>query len=116
MEYARSRSWTENDAVCIFTHSHDLDYPLARHFLTQPVGYVGVIASRRKSQNFQDKLRADGGDQGEAMVQLWREKMHCPIGLPLSSKNPKVIAVSVAAELLKDWALAAPASDPAEAR
>ena len=32
--------------------------------------------------------------------------MHCPIGLSLRSKNPKVIAIAAAAELLQAWGLA----------
>jgi xanthine dehydrogenase accessory factor len=106
VEYARSRSWSENDAVCIFTHNHDLDFALASFFLTQPVGYLGLIGSEHKSQVFQAKL-------GDSLAELWEEKMHCPMGLPLESKSPKVIAVSIAAELLKEWGLkkAAPAPE-----
>ena len=38
MVYAQSRAWTKEDAVCIFTHSHDLDFLLVKHFLSPPMG------------------------------------------------------------------------------
>lgn len=107
--YAESRSWGPDDAVCVITHSHDLDYALVRFFLRQPVGFLGLIGSEHKASVFQARLKAEGPDY-EA---LWEEKMHCPIGKPLPSKNPKVIAVAVAAQLLEEWGLK-PESVPAE--
>jgi xanthine/CO dehydrogenase XdhC/CoxF family maturation factor len=43
---------------------------------------------------------------------LWDASMRCPIGRKIPSKNPKAIAVSVAAELLEKWAYRTP-SKPA---
>ncbi|MBI4055384.1 MAG: xanthine dehydrogenase accessory protein XdhC [Elusimicrobia bacterium] len=104
MEYAHSQTWDENDAICIFTHSHDLDYLLARYFLKHPVGYLGLIGSNHKARVFQARL------QSESLEELWEEKMHCPIGLPLESKHPAILAISIAAELLKEWWLTTPLS------
>lgn len=95
MAYAQSRRWSSDDAVCIFTHSHDLDFKLSSYFLKQPIGYLGLIGSEHKAQVFRTRLKNTA---------LWDEKMHCPIGAAIASKNPKVIAVSIAAELLKEWA------------
>ncbi len=103
VEHARSRSWGANDAVCIFTHSHDLDFILAAHFLAQPLGYLGLIGSEHKADVFRARLKSRPG--GEELLKSWDERMHCPMGIPLKSKDPKVIAVSVAAELLKEWGL-----------
>ncbi|MFH1725984.1 MAG: xanthine dehydrogenase accessory protein XdhC [Elusimicrobiota bacterium] len=104
VEYAEARRWTADDAVCVFTHDHKLDFPLARHFLKQPVGYLGVIGSQNKSRTFRAKLK-ELSEGPEDWDRLWDEKMHCPIGLPLPSKDPKIIAVAVAAELLQEWGL-----------
>jgi len=103
LEYARARAWDANDAVCIFTHSHALDFLLVKYFLQQPVGYLGLIGSEHKAQIFEARLKANPSD--ESLAELWEEKMHCPIGLPLASKNPKVIAVSIAAQLLQTWGI-----------
>jgi xanthine dehydrogenase accessory factor len=106
LEHARSRSWGESDAVCIFTHSHDLDFELALCFLAQPLGYLGLIGSEHKADVFRARLKSR--PEGEALIRFWDERMHCPMGIPLKSKEPKVIAVSVAAELLREWGLKDP--------
>lgn len=101
LAYAQSRAWSANDAVCIFTHSHDLDYLLVKYFLEQPVGYLGLIGSGHKAKIFQARLESENPN----LPGLWEKKMRCPIGIPLPSKNPKIIAVSIAAELIKEWGL-----------
>ena len=81
----------------IFTHSHDLDYRLARAVLARrDFAYLGLIGSRTKRARFDSRLRADGfGDADLA-------RLTCPIGIPtLKSKAPAVIAVALAAELLQ---------------
>lgn len=101
VEYARSRDWTPEDAACVFTHSHDLDFRLIRHLLPRPPGYLGLIGSEHKARVFQARLR-DAGDPD--LERAFEERVRCPIGLPLPGKNPKVIAVAIAAELLQEWA------------
>lgn len=96
LEYARSRAWEADDAVCILTHDHDLDFLLSKYFLTQPLGYLGLIGSEHKAKVFQTRLESD------RLAALWDEKMHCPIGAQLG-KNPKIVAVSIASELLRYW-------------
>lgn len=83
--------------VAIFTHSHDLDYRLARAALRNPgLAYVGLIGSRTKRTRFESRLR-DDGITGEQLARL-----NCPIGLPtLRGKAPAVIAVALAAQLLQ---------------
>jgi xanthine dehydrogenase accessory factor len=57
--------------------------------------YLGVIASKTKRARFVGRLR-DGGLSEAAVARL-----HAPIGLPgLEGKEPSVIAVSLAADLL----------------
>jgi xanthine dehydrogenase accessory factor len=83
--------------VAIFTHSHDLDYRLARAALGRPdLGYVGLIGSRTKRVRFERRLRDDGLGDGDLA------RLTCPIGIAeLKSKEPAVIAVALAAQLLK---------------
>lgn len=81
----------------IFTHSHDLDYRLTRAALRRDdVGYVGLIGSRTKRVRFERRLRDDGfGDADLA-------RLTCPIGVAeLKSKEPAVIAVALATQLLQ---------------
>jgi len=104
IQYAQSLSSSVHDAVCIMTHSHDLDFLLVRQFLAAPLGYLGLIGSQHKAEVFQARLQSIP-DEGARLQELWEERMHCPIGIDLKSKNPKIIAVSIAAELLKEWGL-----------
>lgn len=103
LEFARSRGWSSEDAACIFTHSHDLDLSLVKELLPKPLGYLGLIGSEHKADVFLARLREDSPSFD--WQELWDERLHCPLGVPLDSKNPKVIAVSLAAELLKEWGL-----------
>jgi xanthine dehydrogenase accessory factor len=120
LEHARAGSWTDEDAVCIFTPSHELDFALVRFFLDRPLGYLGVIGSQHKARVFRARLEdaskkpTPRGAQRD-LVDLWDERVHCPIGIPLVTKEPKTIAIAIAAQLLQEWALQAPARLPREA-
>ena len=83
--------------VAVFTHSHDLDYRLTLAALSRAdLGYVGLSGSRTKRARFERRLRDDGlGDADLA-------RLTCPIGVTeLKSKEPAVIAVALAAQLLR---------------
>jgi xanthine dehydrogenase accessory factor len=81
----------------IFTHSHDLDYRLTRAVLARgDYRYLGLIGSRTKRARFERRLRDDGLSDADLA------RLVCPIGIAeLKSKAPAVIAVALAAELLK---------------
>lgn len=81
----------------IFTHSHDLDYRLTRAALARgDYRYLGLIGSRTKRARFEHRLRGDGISDADLA------RLVCPIGIAeLKSKAPAVIAVALAAELLK---------------
>ena len=58
--------------LAIFTHSHDLDYRLARAALRRgDLRYVGLIGSRTKRARFEGRLRDDGlTDDGDRPADL----------------------------------------------
>ncbi|HTQ70030.1 MAG TPA: xanthine dehydrogenase accessory protein XdhC [Acidocella sp.] len=79
-------------AVLILTHDHALDYRLATAALRGPATFVGMIGSATKRARFLSRLQADGVNPA---------RLVCPIGLPgISGKQPAVIAIAVAAQLL----------------
>ena len=80
----------------ILTHSHALDYEIVEAALARDdLAYVGLIGSKSKRAQFERRLLARGTPP-EALARLT-----CPIGAgSLRSKEPGVIAVAVAAELL----------------
>ena len=81
----------------IFTHSHDLDYRLTRAALAKgDFRYLGLIGSATKRVRFERRLVDDG--VSEAML----ARLTCPLGVrTLRSKEPAVIAISLATELLQ---------------
>ena len=93
----RGRGYGFLDAACVMTHDHELDFQLIDTLLDKPLGYLGLIGSMHKARVFRSRLPSP-------RRALWDARMRCPIGRKIPSKNPKAIAVAVAAELLEKWA------------
>ncbi len=85
----------------VMTHSHALDQRLAEAILKRPSvaeDWFGLIGSNTKRKQFEHRLR----DRGVGQARL--DAMVCPIGVPgIEGKQPAVIAVAVAAQLLMVW-------------
>jgi xanthine dehydrogenase accessory factor len=90
------------------THDHELDLQLVDLLLDKPLGYLGLIGSQHKARVFRARLPP-------ARRALWDERMNCPIGRRVPSKNPKAIAIASAAQLLEHWAFRKPSAAFAEA-
>jgi xanthine dehydrogenase accessory factor len=106
---AAAAGYGELDAACVMTHDHELDFRLVDVLLEKPLGYLGLIGSAHKARVFRARLPPP-------RRALWDERMNCPIGRRIPSKNPKAIAVAAAAQLLESWAYRraeAPAADAA---
>ncbi len=84
--------------IMSFSHAEDLDVVAAclqRQRTQGDLAFVGLIGSQTKWATFRHRLAARGFSDAE-MAQI-----RCPIGLPgITSKEPEVIAVSVAAQIL----------------
>lgn len=85
--------------VMSFSHAEDLDVVAAclrRQRAQADLAHIGLIGSKTKWATFRHRLEARGFTEAElAQVQ-------CPIGLPgIVGKEPEVIAVAVAAQLLQ---------------
>ena len=79
------------------THDHQLDQDLCEALLRRnDFAFLGLIGLATKQRRFSQRLR----EKGISEQQL--ERLTCPIGIPgIESKEPGVITVSVAAQLLK---------------
>jgi xanthine dehydrogenase accessory factor len=90
-----------NSAVLImsFSHAEDLDVVMAclqRQRQKHDLRYVGLIGSKTKWATFRHRLESRGFSQEELAF------ITCPIGVPgITGKEPEVIAVAVAAQLLQ---------------
>ncbi len=86
--------------IMSFSHAEDLDVVvacLARQRAQQDLPYVGLIGSKTKWASFRQRLVARGFTQAELA------HITCPIGVPgITGKEPEVIAVAVAAQLLQN--------------
>ena len=98
---AMAARYTELDAVCVMTHDHELDFRLIDILLDKPLGYLGLIGSAHKARVFRSRLPPP-------RRALWDERMNCPIGRRIPSKNPKAIGIAAAAQLLEIWAYRKP--------
>ena len=85
--------------IMSFSHAEDLDIVIAclkRMRARNDLPYVGLIGSKTKWATFGHRLEA----RGFAAEELAR--ITCPIGVPgITGKEPEVIAVAVAAQLLQ---------------
>ena len=80
----------------VMTYSHDMDYALcARALQRGDFRYLGLIGSKTKRARFEKTMRDLGIEQ--PLI----DQVVCPIGLPgINSKQPAVIAVATAAQIL----------------
>ena len=81
----------------VLTHRHDLDLRISEAILRRgDFGYFGLIGSKTKKHRFIHRFEQHG------MAPDVIARMTCPIGVPgISGKEPEVIAISVAAQLLQ---------------
>jgi len=85
--------------IMSFSHAEDLDVLaqcLARQRTQGDLPYIGLIGSQTKWASFRHRLEARGYSAEELA------HVTCPIGVPgIEGKEPEVIAVAVAAQLLQ---------------
>jgi xanthine dehydrogenase accessory factor len=89
------QSWRPSDALILVNRNYQLDRDaLAAALLTQGLGYIGMMGSKRKVRRVYDELSAQGVDPKSF------ERVHAPIGLEIGADSPEEIAVSIVAEVL----------------
>ena len=80
--------------VAVVTRNVDLDRQILPHLLATPTPYLGVMGSRRRWQETQRQLLADGLS-AERLARIT-----APIGLELNAESPAEIAVSIMAQII----------------
>jgi xanthine dehydrogenase accessory factor len=85
--------------IMSFSHAEDLDIVAAclrRQRARRDLPYIGLIGSQTKWATFRHRLEERGFTAAELA------QVTCPIGVPgIAGKQPEVIAVSVAAQILQ---------------
>lgn len=79
----------------VLTYSHNLDLELCNRLLTHGFGFAGLIGSATKWARFRSRLAALGHPPERIA------RITCPIGDPALGKHPQMIAIGVAAQLLR---------------
>ena len=89
----------DHASYLVMTHSHPLDQALAEAILRRDrIGWFGLIGSATKRVQFERRLK----QRGIPAPRL--ADMVCPIGIQgIAGKEPAVIAIAVAAQLLQVW-------------
>ncbi len=83
--------------VMVMTHDHKLDFDIVSTALQRSDFHaVGLIGSETKRARFAGRLARAG------LTRCAIERLICPIGLPdIEGKEPAVVAISVAAQILQ---------------
>ena len=84
----------ENTFVLILTHGYHTDRQILGKLLNKNYRYLGMLGSKSKvKQTFKNLLK-----MGFSIESL--NKVDAPIGLPIGSKTPEEIAISIAAKII----------------
>ena len=82
-------------AFVVMTREHAHDVECVRRILQKPYAYAGMMGSRSRAEQIRRQMTEEGYDIRKV------EELHMPIGIPIGSRTPEEIAVSVAAELIR---------------
>jgi xanthine dehydrogenase accessory factor len=85
-----------NSYYVVVTPGHKKDLQSVRNILNRSYAYVGMIGSKTKVAKVQKSLSEEGFSEEK------RQALHAPIGLPIGGQTPAEIAVSIAAEIIKE--------------
>jgi xanthine dehydrogenase accessory factor len=96
-EFAGEAQWDdERTYVAVMTHRHDTDQAIIEDVIGRRARYIGLIGSESKWARFRQRLLARSVDESRLA------RVRCPLGLNVGGKAPQEVAVSLAAELLKE--------------
>jgi len=83
--------------IMIATQEHKFDFDCLKACINSSAGYIAVIASRIKRAVFLDQLKK------LKIPQRQRRKIKIPAGIDIGSQTPEEIAISVIAEIIKNY-------------
>ncbi len=89
---------SNNDFVVIVTRGHQHDFHVLSWSMKTEAPYIGMIGSRGKIAKTYDKLYKLGFSKEDTA------RIHSPIGLEIYAETPEEIAISIAAEIIKEKA------------
>lgn len=94
----RERANDSRTAIVALTHDPRIDDMGLMEAFETSAYYIGAMGSSRTSQKRLERLRALEIDEEEL------DRLHAPIGIPIGSKTPPEIAISILAEVIAERA------------
>jgi len=83
-----------NVYVVVMTLGYAYDKIVIQHLIDKEFKYFGVLGSKAKMATLMKELKSDGYDEEKL------KRIHAPIGIPINSRTPEEIAISIAAEII----------------
>lgn len=80
--------------IVLVSHGYRTDEVALRRLLRRRWRYLGMLGSKAKVEAMFAGMRADGFTEQDL------SRVHAPIGLPINSRTPEEIAVSIAAQII----------------
>jgi xanthine dehydrogenase accessory factor len=87
---------TENDFVVIMTVGYRTDKTVLKQLINKPFFYLGLLGSDHKIKMLMEELEAEG------LSAEILKNIHTPVGINILSKTTREIAVSIAAEIIRE--------------
>lgn len=91
----KKMSFDSNTFVCVITHKHAYDRQIAALCAPHNLAYLGVIASKNKSQKIAKLLLTEDNIEQKKI-----DKIDMPMGVPINCETPEEIAISILAKLI----------------
>ena len=88
-------------AVIVVAHDYKVELPVLRVALRGAASYVGMLGSRKRATAMRAMLAEDGVTEDELV------HLRAPIGLAIGAQGAAEIAVSILAQVIAAWRLAA---------
>jgi xanthine dehydrogenase accessory factor len=81
-------------AVLLVAHDYKYELPVLRMLLREPVGYLGMLGSKKRGAAVRELLTDEGFTPDEL------KRIHTPIGLDIGGKSSAEVALSILAEVV----------------
>ena len=88
---------SDKDCLVTLTHDPKIDDPALQIALSSPLFSICCLGSKRTHTARKNRLLNSG------ITEQQFDRIHGPAGLDINAKTPAEIAISILAELIKDW-------------
>lgn len=96
-DYQNIGDYLQNEQayIVLMSFGYRTDKVILKHLLGRDFRYLGMMGSKEKVKKLYEELTAEGA-KAEHL-----ERVYSPIGIPISSKTPHEIAVSIMAQIIQ---------------